>query len=156
MNTIPNHIQLFHLEACRLINIDKVLAAEADVVELECALNEFDNRMAKLDSIQEQLEMTLPQEEIPKYIGKAAKAREEALQCCFHCLRALRLRTAVRVPANLNQGEQDETAGSTPASQLVKLPKLVLPKYGGDVLEWSTFWDQFQAAVDSSDLPDVS
>ena len=38
----------------------------------------------------------------------------------------------------------------------VKLPKLNLPVFNGDVLQWQSFWDQFVAAVDSTDLPDVS
>ena len=37
-----------------------------------------------------------------------------------------------------------------------KLPKLNLPVFNGDVLQWQSFWDQFVAAVDSTDLPDVS
>ena len=33
---------------------------------------------------------------------------------------------------------------------------LNLPVFNGDVLQWQSFWDQFVAAVDSTDLPDVS
>ena len=28
-----------------------------------------------------------------------------------------------------------------------KLPKIELKPFGGDILEWQTFWDQFQSAV---------
>ena len=38
----------------------------------------------------------------------------------------------------------------------VRLPKLVLPKFSGDILEFETFWDQFQANIDDSYLPDIS
>ena len=38
------------------------------------------------------------------------------------------------------------------ASADIKLPKLNLPVFGGDVLQWPSFWDQFEANVDSTDL----
>ena len=38
----------------------------------------------------------------------------------------------------------------------VKLPKLNLPKFSGDVLQWSSFWDQFSVTVHDTDLPVVS
>ena len=38
----------------------------------------------------------------------------------------------------------------------MKLTKLNLPVFNGDVLQWQSFWDQFVAVVDSTDLPDVS
>ena len=36
------------------------------------------------------------------------------------------------------------------------MPKLVLPKFSGDVIQWQSFWDQFTAAVHLSDLPDIN
>ena len=38
----------------------------------------------------------------------------------------------------------------------MKLPKLELPSFGGEPRDWTSFWDQFSAIVDSSDLPDVT
>ena len=35
------------------------------------------------------------------------------------------------------------------------LPKLQLPKFRGDYLEWRSFYDQFSAAVGSKQIPDV-
>ena len=43
-----------------------------------------------------------------------------------------------------------------PASNKVKLPKLALPKFGGDFLKWTSFWDSYESAVHNSrDLTDV-
>ena len=38
----------------------------------------------------------------------------------------------------------------------VKLPKLELPKFSGNVVDWPIFWDNFKAIVHDSDLPPVS
>ena len=38
----------------------------------------------------------------------------------------------------------------------VRLPKLVLHKFSGNILEFETFWDQFTANIDVSDLPHIS
>ena len=37
-----------------------------------------------------------------------------------------------------------------------RLPKLVLPKFKGDVKDWSAFWDSFKSAIhDNNDIPKV-
>lgn len=43
----------------------------------------------------------------------------------------------------------------TPPVQLTKLPTLSLPKFDGDVLSFSEYWDRFVASVDSRDIQDV-
>lgn len=41
------------------------------------------------------------------------------------------------------------------ASITGKLPKLNLPKFDGNVLNWHQFWDQFSSIIDSKNLSDV-
>ena len=33
----------------------------------------------------------------------------------------------------------------------IKLPKLSIPKFDGDVLNWRTFWEQFQVSIHNRD-----
>ena len=47
-------------------------------------------------------------------------------------------------------------AGSGSGGVNVKLPKLDLPKFSGDVLKWVAFWQQFCACVDNQDIPGVT
>lgn len=37
-----------------------------------------------------------------------------------------------------------------PSSSFSKLPKLELPKFDGDIMEWSAFWDSYESAVHSN------
>lgn len=41
------------------------------------------------------------------------------------------------------------------SSSAVHLPKVELPKFSGNVIEWTSFWDKFKEAVDHCDLPAV-
>ena len=42
---------------------------------------------------------------------------------------------------------------STPDSKLIKLPKLDIPTFDGNILRWLTFWEQYRVAIhDRSDL----
>ena len=125
------------------VRLDKAIS-EPDTVELEVLLAEFDNRLSNLDSIQAKIELVIPDEELEDDLSKAAEAREEAFECRIRAVKALQAKT------------QCETGSLGSGSQSVKLPKLELPKFSGDVLEWSTFWEQFEASVDNSDLPEVS
>ena len=43
---------------------------------------------------------------------------------------------------------------AAPRSKHIQLPKLSLPTFNGDVMNWATFWSQFSAAVGSN--PDLS
>ena len=67
---------------------------------------------------------------------------------------------ASKVLTEFADSERRNSLASEIASQSakpeVKLPKLVLPKFSGDVLQWTSVWEQFNAAVHQSDLPDVN
>ena len=55
-----------------------------------------------------------------------------------------------------NQLSSAASSASSASSAPVRLPKLDLPKFNGDVLEFSSFWQLFTASVDLQDIPDVS
>ncbi len=51
----------------------------------------------------------------------------------------------------------DRTPGtSTPHARVVKLPKIDVPMFDGDILHWQTFWEQFSVAIhDRTDISDT-
>ena len=55
---------------------------------------------------------------------------------------------------NKHPSPQEETVST--ASVNVRLPKLDLPKFNGDVLKFMSFWQQFVSCVDSQEIPEVS
>ncbi|XP_078368716.1 uncharacterized protein LOC144652543 [Oculina patagonica] len=48
--------------------------------------------------------------------------------------------TAFQLPTNLN-------TNATAFQPKAKLPKLVLPKFRGDITQWQSFWDSFNSAI---------
>jgi len=48
--------------------------------------------------------------------------------------------SAFQLPTNLN-------TNATAFQPKAKLPKLVLPKFRGDIMEWQSFWDSFNSAI---------
>ena len=38
----------------------------------------------------------------------------------------------------------------------IRLPRIELPKFRGDVLKWQSFWGQFEALVGEANIPTVN
>ncbi|XP_043236487.1 uncharacterized protein LOC122388955 isoform X3 [Amphibalanus amphitrite] len=133
-----------------VIKIDQAVASGADDVELNSIISEFNLRLGNLDSVQQKLELCLDESELEEDISRASEVRDAALESRLRALRFVDKRSA----KSSKPGETDPPLSV--ASQNVKLPTLQLPKFGGQVLEWEPFWDQFVASVDISDLPEVS
>ncbi len=61
------------------------------------------------------------------------------------------VRTPTLTPAHLSP-----SAGLAPSFPHVRLPKLSLTKFGGDVTKWTTFWDTFESSVhNNTTLSDI-
>ncbi len=115
-----------------------------DPVELSDAMEEFDIRLGALDEAQSQVELELDPAQLEDDIEGAADFRES--------VRKPRIKAA-KILKKLNQDADTKT---TKGSVDVKLPKLELPSFSGNVVEWQSFWDQFIAVIDESDLPDIN
>ena len=123
---------------------------ELNVVKLSAAMDEFDKRLTNLDNVQSRYELSLEDEDaILNDITTAADFRDSA--------RKVRTLAAEKFK-ELSGDSNNKSAAHVSSFSItdVKLPKLNLPVFNGDVLQWQSFWDQFVAAVDSTDLPDVS
>ena len=59
--------------------------------------------------------------------------------------------------SQLNGDSQQQPAAQQNGQSNVRLPKLELPKFSGDVLKYFAFWQQFADSIDSREnLSDVS
>ena len=113
-------------------------------------MDEFVKRLTNLDDVQRRCELSLQDEDaILNGITTAADFRDSASY----------FRTLATEKFKELSGDSDNKSATHVSSFSitdVKLTKLNLPVFNGDVLQWQSFWNQFVAAVDSTDLPDVS
>ncbi len=129
-------------------------------VRLEDAIVEFDRRLASLDEIQTEFELEC--EDIDVEVEAAADFREEARDVRITAAEILvkmdKLELAERESEESMRtaaSSASSSGGATPKPD-VRLPKISLPTFSGDVQEWPSFWDQYKSAVHATDLPDIS
>ena len=114
-----------------------------------CRRVRLDTRLRAVDGIEDEVELELEDEKLLADIEEAADYRE---RCKVSRVQATRLLSDVVVG-----GEKASNASTGGLSHTeVRLPKLELPIFEGEVVQWPAFWDQFEAMVDNSELPDVS
>ncbi|XP_065675351.1 uncharacterized protein LOC136091586 [Hydra vulgaris] len=57
----------------------------------------------------------------------------------------------------VKESEKDSSTRSVSSKISMKLPKLTIQSFSGDILSWKGFWDQFSTAIDSNeDLSDIA
>ena len=125
--------------------LEELLAGkeELDHELLLAARVDCEKRLGTVDEVQSQIELCFSTEaEMLEDIECAATWRESV--------------TAVLCKASKALSCKDLTGSSQSQSDNLKLPKLVLPKFDGDVLKWQSFWECFEASVDRSEMPEVT
>ena len=125
--------------------------------DLEECINHFDDRLAKFDTVQSEFELSFDtEEEINSEIEDASKFRRELIKDRCAAMGALNTINTV------NQERTEATLGNSALSTGYsskhdpKLPKLVIPKFDGNVLQWESFWDQFNVSIHESNQSDVN
>ena len=124
---------------------------ELTKVELQDAMDDFDKRLATLDEVQSSLELEIGDvQELENDIEYADLFRRE--------VRVSRVQATQRLLDLEKRERPPSESGSTETVSLsnVRLPKLELPRFSGELTEWQAFWDRFIALVDESDIPVIS
>ena len=119
-------------------------------VMLEDAIETFDKRLASLDEIQEDFEVFIEVGDMEAEVDAAYEFRKNS--------RKPRQEAVKRLAQMRKQdgGDTTSTTSNVSSPESATLPKLDLPTFGGAVLEWPSFWEQFQAVVDSSHMPEIT
>ena len=121
--------------------------SDLDLVELRDAIDEFDLCLASLDNAQLEVETELKEEDLMKDINSACDFRDKARDPHLD---------AAKLLADVAPDMVKSAGGSSGSHSVVRLPKLELPHFGGNPLEWTGFKDQFSAMVDDMDMPDIT
>ena len=108
-----------------------------DLTVLQDAIDEFDSYVGKLDDIQSQVEMILDDGVLGQDIESAGDFRDQA--------RAPRIEAAKVLKAHAGPALSSSPSAHSASTAYAeaKLPKLNLPTFSGNPLEWSEFWEHF-------------
>ena len=146
--------------ATRLLNqIDAALGEGPpnpdDLTLLKMSLKEKLDTLKSLDS---EILGLIPEEQLGKEIEQADEYKESVYRALTRLDRAQALISATSsaptasvsgIPTSLPTPTHTERA-------TCRLPKLTLPRFNGDVMKWTTFWDSYSSAVHNNDqLSDV-
>lgn len=122
-------------------------------LELEDAILDFDRRLQALDDAQAAVESGICEaDQMEADIEAADQYRRQVRSYRLQAVQALDkiTRTDPGEPNHSEVGSTDSVLGN------VKLPRIELPRFSGDVLEWQSFWEQFEALVGQATIPDIS
>ena len=125
----------------------KILSSHSDRYDIETGLDDLNRRISACEDVQNQYELSLTDEEIDAAIDEVNEMFENARSVRAEATRAL---------AHLQKDDDKASVSSSHSSQAVKLPKLELAHFNGDVTQWTTWWDNFKATIHDSDLADVT
>ncbi|ELU16834.1 hypothetical protein CAPTEDRAFT_214283, partial [Capitella teleta] len=117
--------------------------------EFEAAIGEFTSRLHAFDVAQENYEGVISEEDLEAEITEVAVYREGVSKTRVRAVESSSRRFRAATPAA-------SLAGSTSSSSGVRLPKLQLPSFAGEAMEWPSFWEQFEIAVHLTDVDEVN
>ena len=142
--------------ATRLLNqIDGALGAtptDSDkLAQLKLSLQEKLETLKQLDS--EIVDLT-PEDGLEEEIEQADGYKDNVYRALTMIDKALNAKHSRPTPAASAPALTAPTV--TPHVNQVKLPKLSLPHFSGNIMKWATFWDSYESAVHKNDdLTDV-
>ena len=135
---------------------DLLADPNATRVQLEDAVQEFDKRLATLDNVQAEVELEISDPDLLEAdLNKADSFRSAAKTARIQA--AQKFADLDKAAVLKSQSSKDSDSNSAvSACSSVKLPRLELPKFSGELTQWQSFWDLFAAMVDDSSLPAIS
>lgn len=127
-----------------------ISAVEPTKNEISACLQYLEKRINNLELIQSEVEALIDDDELEADIEEASGHIDR--------YQAAKLR-AEEVLSTLNDHQEVVDTSSVenePTTPQVNLPKLNLPRFGGNPLEFFPFWERFEVAVNSTKIPDVN
>ena len=121
-------------------------------IELNFEIEQYDKRLNALDDVQSAVEREIDVEYLEADIDEAAIFSDKVFEA--------RVQAATRLATMANQTPTEAPSeasgtGNTSTTE-ARLPKLELPVFCGDVTLWTSFWEQYQAVVQNSELPSIT
>lgn len=138
-------------EKAKLANGEAIDDVMKWVSEIEDKVDEADVEINYLDSFLEDVATKVENEKRDKERILRDQEREEELK-----FQKLKLDQEANMEIAKQNAATPTKTSPTINSSHVKMPKLVITKYNGTYERWLSFWNKFEAEIDSTDLPAVT
>ncbi len=115
----------------------------------------LEEKLKTLKELNAEIIELVPEDDLEAEIQQADECHEKIFEALARIDHAL---TPVSTsPATAVDRGKEEPARTHSSAPKVKLPKLsLLPRFNGDLMKWSTFWDSYESAIHKNDdLTDV-
>jgi hypothetical protein len=140
-------------------DIDELIALgprRCTVIVLEAAIEVYNKRLSEYEIAQLLVEEHTEAGDLGADIAESADYLRNVHKHKVAACELLAQISQSNPPSGNGSTSGDSHSQGSLSPDAVKLPKLVLPEFGGKVTEWTRFWESFEASVDKSTLPDVS
>ena len=120
--------------------------------EIEHLVKNFEEKLSNFDTREEEFEDLIEkEEELEEQISVASEFRSSKVSNFLKLKELIREKEVKRAESpNDSKRESNERIEA-------KLPKLELPKFSGDVTNWQSFYDRFNAIIDKrGDISDIN
>ena len=158
--------------------IEKLAEAkeEDDMLQYETTVEALQNKVCSLQSLNEKILSLTDAESTPDEMLESEEytfdLEVKLRKCRQYLLQKSTIKDAEVVPTQRCEAQPQDTQSrnenssnssrqpfpvpSNSNTQFSKLPKLTLPKFDGDLLQWQPFWDSFDSSIHSNiNLTDV-
>ena len=126
---------------------DNVRAIESDLAD-------FRDRAERLDSCQETFETFVEEDGLEADIDKALEFYDEKVKSVLD--KVTRYLVSVKPPVVIDCDGDSVASGTSHSQAEARMPKIILPEFSGDMQEWQSWWDMFEANVHNTDRPPVT
>lgn len=134
---------------------DLVKQENVSPTDIQTRLEQVEKRMEILNNVQSEVEQFLETKEFDADIDEAGQYIDN-----YTCIKAKaqRLMNDLTVKNNTSENIDQNLSLSTSgnSSSDVNLPKIQLPKFDGNPLEFFSFWERFNVAVDSTNIAQIN
>lgn len=114
----------------------------------------LDEKLQTLKSLDTEIVELVPEEELDKEIEQADGYKHSIFRALTQIEKALHIASTSRSMSSST--DMPKPIPVSASVHKVKLPKIVLPHFGGNLMKWPSFWDSYESAVHRNpDLSDV-
>ncbi|XP_071042324.1 uncharacterized protein [Parasteatoda tepidariorum] len=133
--------------------------------EIDLIIEQLNDKFESLKTVDSELENLFKPEDLDKELETAEEYREKIVTWRFKAnkyLRNLNQKKNIREPLNFPQHiapttNREVEVETKPEMLNIKLPKIVIPKFSGNISDWLTFWNSFETSIHKNkSLDDVS